>query len=170
VGRLYFSEQLQLRRDRAELDEFRALGLNCLEHAPERRVSFASMAARLEARRQEIGPHLAEAAPRTKKPRQSGASVKCAEEDSNLHPVIPDQALNLVTGMSDPSEPRQSVHLARVARTIWTHRTPWMLPRMLPAAIESVLRDAAADAARQWEGAIIRDPRPHGAGAKPWRP
>jgi hypothetical protein len=27
----------------------------------------------------------------------------CAEEDSNLHPVIPDQALNLVTRVSDPS-------------------------------------------------------------------
>jgi len=28
---------------------------------------------------------------------------RCAEEDSNLHPVIPDQALNLVTRVSDPS-------------------------------------------------------------------
>jgi len=27
----------------------------------------------------------------------------CAEEDSNLHPVIPDQALNLVTRVSYPS-------------------------------------------------------------------
>ena len=27
-----------------------------------------------------------------------GAFVQCAEEDSNLHPVIPDQALNLVSG------------------------------------------------------------------------
>src|SRR3954468_3590876 len=27
----------------------------------------------------------------------------CAEEDSNLHPVIPDQALNLVTRVSDTS-------------------------------------------------------------------
>jgi hypothetical protein len=52
VAPLYFSEQRQLRRDRAELEELRALGLDCLEHAPERRVSFASMAARLEARRQ----------------------------------------------------------------------------------------------------------------------
>jgi hypothetical protein len=48
---LNLAEQRQLRRDRAELEEFRALGLDCLEHAPERRVSFASMAARLEARR-----------------------------------------------------------------------------------------------------------------------
>lgn len=46
------AERRQLRRDRAELDELRALGLDCLEHAPERRVSFQSMAARLEARRQ----------------------------------------------------------------------------------------------------------------------
>jgi hypothetical protein len=29
---------------------------------------------------------------------------ECAEEDSNLHPVIPDQALNLVTRVSDPSD------------------------------------------------------------------
>jgi hypothetical protein len=28
---------------------------------------------------------------------------ECAEEDSNLHPVIPDQALNLVTWVSDMS-------------------------------------------------------------------
>jgi predicted signal transduction protein with EAL and GGDEF domain len=45
------AEQRALRRDRAEFEELRALGLDCLEHAPERRVSFASMAARLEARR-----------------------------------------------------------------------------------------------------------------------
>ena len=46
------SEQRQLRHDSAELNELRALGLDCLEHAPERTVRFASMAARLEARRQ----------------------------------------------------------------------------------------------------------------------
>jgi hypothetical protein len=49
---LSLAEQRALRRDRAELDELRALGLDYLEHAPERRVRFASMAARLEARRQ----------------------------------------------------------------------------------------------------------------------
>lgn len=51
MGPLSLAEQRQLRRDRAELEEFRALGLDCMEHAPERRVRFASMAARLEARR-----------------------------------------------------------------------------------------------------------------------
>jgi hypothetical protein len=40
-----------LRHDRAELEELRSIGLDCLEHAPERNVGFASMAARLEARR-----------------------------------------------------------------------------------------------------------------------
>jgi hypothetical protein len=49
---LSLSEQRQLRRDRAELNELRSLGLDYLEHTSERRVSFASMAARLEARRQ----------------------------------------------------------------------------------------------------------------------
>ena len=49
---LSFSGRRQLRRERAELEELRALGLDCLEHAPVREVSFASMAARLEARRQ----------------------------------------------------------------------------------------------------------------------
>jgi hypothetical protein len=48
---LSLSEQRQLRHDRAALNELRALGLDCLEHAPKRRVSFGSMAARLEARR-----------------------------------------------------------------------------------------------------------------------
>jgi hypothetical protein len=40
-----------LLRDRRELEEFWALSLDCLEHAPVREVRFASMAARLEARR-----------------------------------------------------------------------------------------------------------------------
>jgi len=57
---------------------------------------------------------------------------QCAEEDSNLHPVIPDQALNLVTGVSDPSTSRQSIRRTGLARTIWTYLTRWMLPRMLP--------------------------------------
>ena len=48
---LPLSEQRQLRRDRAELNELRALGLDCLEHERERTVSFGSMAARLEATR-----------------------------------------------------------------------------------------------------------------------
>jgi hypothetical protein len=58
----------------------------------------------------------------------------CAEEDSNLHPVIPDQALNLITRCQIrpmrpycPERPR-----------LWTHRTQWtiwMLPRMLPRAV-----------------------------------
>src|SRR5215211_3510873 len=47
-------------------------------------------------------PH-AKAALRRRKPRGSGAFERCAEEDSNLHPVIPDQALNLVTRVSDTS-------------------------------------------------------------------
>jgi hypothetical protein len=41
--------------------------------------------------------------PKRRKPRGSGVFERCAEEDSNLHPVIPDQALNLVTRVSDPS-------------------------------------------------------------------
>jgi len=38
-----------------------------------------------------------------------GAFAQCAEEDSNLHLVIPDLALNLVAGLSYPSELRQIV-------------------------------------------------------------
>jgi len=40
---------------------------------------------------------------RGRKARSRGLSLSCAEEDSNLHPVIPDQALNLVTRVSYPS-------------------------------------------------------------------
>jgi hypothetical protein len=36
-----------------------------------------------------------------------GTSAQCAEENSNLHPVIPDQALNPVTRVSYPSGSRQ---------------------------------------------------------------
>jgi hypothetical protein len=56
--------------------------------------------------------------------------VEGHEEDSNLHPVIPDQALNLVTRVSvqiAPDRPKRPG-----ARTIRTQRTIWMLPRMLP--------------------------------------
>jgi hypothetical protein len=89
---------------------------------------------------------------------------RCAEEDSNLHPVIPDQALNLVTGVSDAYGPRQNVHLAGVARTIWTHRTPWMLPRMLPAVMPWVACQAArwAAATREVGAAIIAGLGPGG--------
>ena len=38
-------------------------------------------------------------------------AFRCAEEDSNLHPVIPDQALNLVTRVSYPSGSRQIVRI-----------------------------------------------------------
>jgi hypothetical protein len=37
------------------------------------------------------------------KARSSGLSLSCAEEDSNLHPVIPDQALNLARLPIPPS-------------------------------------------------------------------
>ena len=37
-------------------------------------------------------------------------AFRCAEEDSNLHPVIPDQALNLVTQLSYASIRCQIVH------------------------------------------------------------
>jgi len=41
--------------------------------------------------------------PLTTKARRMQGFRRCAEEDSNLHPVIPDQALNLVTRVSDTS-------------------------------------------------------------------
>jgi repressor LexA len=41
--------------------------------------------------------------PRTRKAPTSGALLRCAEEDSNLHPVIPDQALNLARLPIPPS-------------------------------------------------------------------
>src|SRR4051794_8538950 len=50
---------------------------------------------------------------RKKKPRYAGLSP-CAEEDSNLHPVIPDQALNLARLPIPPSAraARPSIALA----------------------------------------------------------
>jgi hypothetical protein len=50
------------------------------------------------------GPHKRE------KPCRAGP-FKCAEEDSNLHPVSLDQALNLVTRVSYPSGSRQIVRI-----------------------------------------------------------
>ncbi len=46
-----------------------------------------------------------------KAPRVQGLS--CAEEDSNLHPVIPDQALNLVTQLSNTSRSCRSVQIVQ---------------------------------------------------------
>ena len=40
-------------------------------------------------------------------------AFRCAEEDSNLHPVSLDQALNLVTRVSDPSVSRQIVRIVQ---------------------------------------------------------
>src|SRR3954452_2268411 len=45
-------------------------------------------------------------------PRCAGDS-SCAEEDSNLHPVIPDQALNLVTRVSYPSYASRASDVSR---------------------------------------------------------
>jgi hypothetical protein len=42
-------------------------------------------------------------APKTTKAPHTRGFRECAEEDSNFHPVIPDQALNLVTRLSDTS-------------------------------------------------------------------
>ena len=47
-------------------------------------------------------PRCAHVASTTKAP-HTAPFRECAEEDSNLHPVIPDQALNLVTRVSYPS-------------------------------------------------------------------
>src|SRR5829696_2954530 len=58
-------------------------------------------------------PSCPEARRGTKKPRRRGAFVRWAEEDSNLHPVIPDQALNLARQMSYASRSRSSVQIVR---------------------------------------------------------
>jgi hypothetical protein len=50
-----------------------------------------------------VAPQTVEEPHNDENPAGSGAFERCAEEDSNLHPVIPDQALNLVTRVSDPS-------------------------------------------------------------------
>jgi len=71
----------------------------------------------------------------TKKPRVRGASLRCAEEDSNLHPVIPDQALNLARQVSYASIPRQIVH--SVAAT-----TSASLSRRRPSGRSSPSRSA----------------------------
>jgi hypothetical protein len=48
-------------------------------------------------------PHSDESPAERRKPRRNGAFAECAEEDSNLHPVIPDQALNLARLPIPPS-------------------------------------------------------------------
>ena len=78
--------------------------------------------------------------------RNKSAAVRglrsCAEEDPNLHPVIPDQGLNLVTRVSYPSQIAPDRPYRPEARTIWTHRTVWMLPRMLPVEWDRSLDDS----------------------------
>ena len=59
-----------------------------------------------------VGPR-EDATARDDKAPPCGAFASCAEEDSNLHPVIPDQALNLVTRVSYPSGSCQIVRLVR---------------------------------------------------------
>ena len=46
---------------------------------------------------------LAHPSPEAAKAPHTQGFRECAQEDSNLHPVIPDQALNLVTPVSYPS-------------------------------------------------------------------
>jgi hypothetical protein len=49
--------------------------------------------------REKVAPLTGGGLEKTKAPHTRGFR-ECAEEDSNLHPVIPDQALNLVTRVS----------------------------------------------------------------------
>ena len=60
-----------------------------------------------------------------------GPSRTCAEEDSNLHPVIPDQALNLARRVLDASGSCRSVQIVQRGSTVWTEWTMWMLSRLL---------------------------------------
>jgi hypothetical protein len=56
----------------------------------------------IKRRRHEKVARLSAERPETPKAPRARGFRECAEEDSNLHPVIPDQALNLVTRLSDP--------------------------------------------------------------------
>ena len=69
-----------------------------------RRTAPGTAASHRRSRRPRVGPINEKAPPR-------GAFATCAEEDSNLHPVIPDQALNLVTRLSYPSVACQIVRI-----------------------------------------------------------
>jgi hypothetical protein len=51
-------------------------------------------------------------APQREKPRNAGLFT-CAEEDSNLHPLSVDQALNLVTRVSDTSYASRTSDVSR---------------------------------------------------------
>ncbi len=53
--------------------------------------------------------HMAGRRQKRRKPGECGAFTRCAEEDSNLHPLSVDQALNLVTQVSDTSRSCASV-------------------------------------------------------------
>jgi hypothetical protein len=75
----------------------------------------------------------ADTRPITRKAPPSGAFT-CAEEDSNLHPLSVDQALNLVTRVSDPSDASIA---SRTSRNLHASDVmdDWKLPRMLPRAV-----------------------------------
>ena len=66
--------------------------------------------------------------------RESAQAPRCGlrVRRRRLRTAMPDQALNLVGPSVDPSRSCRSVQIVRVAWTIWTHQTIWMLPRMLP--------------------------------------
>ena len=93
-------------------------------------------------------------------------AFRCAEEDSNLHPVIPDQALNLVTLVSYPSAPRQIVRIVpahgrygRIGRSGCCHGCCHDRPRRLcggPAAPMPRRRPAMASSS----AGARRCPRP----------
>jgi hypothetical protein len=68
--------------------------------------------------------------PRTTKAPPCGAFASCAEEDSNLHPVIPDQALNPVHRLPIASIPCQIVTNRLLDWTIWTRRTMRMFSKL----------------------------------------
>ena len=77
-----------------------------------------------------FAPHPLGRSENEKRPAGRGFS-RCAEEDSNLHPVIPDQALNLATRVSYASRSRQNVlYVQRSGRIGRIGRNGWMLSRI----------------------------------------
>src|SRR4051794_7022072 len=78
-----------------------------------------------EALSRSVGPLLDGRPLKRRKPRDCGAFVQCAEEDSNLHPVIPDRALKFVCAIVARSISHSRAKDRRALATVETYESTW---------------------------------------------
>jgi hypothetical protein len=109
-------------------------------------------------------------------PRHAGPSLRCTEEDSNLHPVIPDRALNLAREGVDPFRSCRSVQIVwsrerygRIRRSGCCHGSPVPQQRVTWYRVAILLWSLSVAARTPGMTTDLRESLRHRKAAGTWR-